>query len=352
MSLRQMISWVFLSWKRMLRRPFFLMVLLLLPIGTMLLRQVERQDDGKIEIALFADGDAWNEKVIERLADSDGAFRFFICTTREELVNKVAAGEAECGYLFPAGLHERLDSHDYKRAIRVIVSPGTVTADLASESVFAGLFEVYGRELLEEYVTSGEVFDHAEDAWTAIAHLYDKHLENGSTFAFSYESVEGGKDESPQMQAVFPVRGIGAVLVFVMGLASAVMVAEDDMRGLYAAVSGGQKMLIQLLCIGAQVAICCLIFSLCLAAAGEWGSESAGGAVSELIRLSVYGFGVTILSGMLLRVLRKPVVLAGLIPIFVLGSLVVCPVFFDLSVYVPVLKSVRWLFLPWYFIRM
>jgi len=351
MSLQQMISWVFLSWKRMLKRPLFLILLFLLPIGTLALRQTEAADDGKIEIALFADGDAWNEKVTAHLADSDGVFRFLVCMTREELVDKVAAGEAECGYLFPAGLHERLDSYDYKRAIRVIVSPGTVTADLASETVFAGLFEVYGRELLEEYVTSGEVFGDVEDAWTVIEPLYEKYLGNGSTFAFSYESVDGGKDESPQMQAVFPVRGIGAVLVFVMGLASAVMVAEDDMRGLYAAVSGGKKMLIQLLCIGAQVAVCCLVFGACLAVVGEWGSESAGGAVSELIRLGVYGFSVTILSGILLRVLRKPTALASLIPFFVLGSLVVCPVFLDLSMYVPVLKNVRWLFLPWYFIR-
>lgn len=359
MKMRQWIRWLFLSWKRLLKRPFFLLFLFLLPIGTILVRQTEQADDGTIEIALFIDGDPWNEQVGKVLTEAEGAFRFYLCDTREELEDDVAAGRAECGYSFPAGLRERLNERDYKRAIRVTVSPATVIADLASETVFAGLFEVYGRELLKDYVENGEVFSEAQtdeaagadfdsgvhEVWATVEMLYDRYLEDGSTFAFEYETIGSDASEPPQMQAVFPVRGIGAVFLFVMALAAAVMSAQDEERGLYRAVSGGRKWGYQLVSIGAQVGICCLVFGICMIAAGEWRET-----VPEIMRLLIYGTATVLVSGGLLRLLKKPVVLAGLIPFFILGSLVVCPVFVDLSIYVPIVKVMRWMFLPWYYL--
>ena len=43
-------------------------------------------------------------------------------------------------------------------------------------------------------------------------------------------------------------------------------------------------------------------------------------------------------------------VISGLIPFFILGSLTVCPIFADLSVFVPVLTVLRRFFLPWYYL--
>ena len=60
-------------------------------------------------------------------------------------------GRAECAYLFPERLKERLDEGHYTRAVRVLVSPSTVAEKIISEKIFSELFEVYGRELLADY---------------------------------------------------------------------------------------------------------------------------------------------------------------------------------------------------------
>ena len=350
--IRQMLFWFVLSFKRAGKRFFLLILLFLLPFGVWLFQNAQKEDSGKIAIALFTDGDSWNEAVAERLMEQDAGFDFYLCETREKLQEDVAAGRAECGYSFPAGLRTRLEERDYRRAIRVTKSPSTTVGELASECVFAGIFEVYGRELLEEYVTTGAAFDGIQTwdrakLWAEVEPLYDKALSDGSTFAFAYETAGGTAMRERSVQAVFPVRGIGAVFVFVMALAAAVTAAEDEKRGLYAAVTVGRRRCMQMISIAALTGLSCVSVLSALAVSGEL---IRGTLWTECAALLIYG-GVTVLfSSVLLFMLQNPLVLSGMIPFFILGSLICCPIFADLSVFVPILSRLRYLFLPWYYL--
>ena len=345
---RQQMRWLFLSCKRALMRPMFLLLLILLPIGAWGIRQMEDTDDGKIAIALFADGDSWNEQVAGRLIENSSSFTFYLCGTKKELVEDVAAGRAECGFSFPAGMQTLLKTRDYKRAVRVTVSPSTTVADLASEVVFAGMFEVFGRELLESYVEEGEAFSEAREAggpvWNDLELLYKKYRSDGSTFSFVYETVDSGVMAESEMKSVFPVRGIGAVFVLVMGLAAAVMAAEDEKRGFYAAVTVGQRRGFQMYSIGSMVALSCAAVLAALAAAGDLHN-----GMEEIFALILYGTATVVMSSCLLWIFRDSMILSGMIPVLIVGSLVSCPVFVDLSTFLPVLKMIRQCFLPWYY---
>lgn len=344
---KKLLLWLFLSWKRAGTHPFFVLLFLVLPITSFAVRQVEKQDSGTISIALYTDGDAWNQKAAEELMRGDGAFSFYLCESEEKVEKEVAAGHAECGYLFPANFRERLEQGTYKRAIRVIVSPSTAAADLASETVFAGFFKVLGKELLETYVTEAEAFaaEGGEAAWSEIECLYEKAGKDGSTFAFVYETIDGTNVEENRMKASFPVRGLGAVFVFVMGLAAAVTAAEDEKRGLYAAVSGGQKRVLQAASMSAMILAAGASFLVSLLFAGELKSLSLEAAV-----LLFYSAVVLVFSLLLLCLVKNPLFLSALIPFFILGSLITCPVFVDLSLFVPALSVVRRFCLPWYYL--
>lgn len=352
---RQLVLWFLLSCRRSLKRPLFLILLLALPLGAGAFRQAETNDSGKIAVALYTDGDAWNERVAEALMSEEGAFSFYLCETAEALEADVASGRAECGYSFPADFRKLLVNGDYKRAIRVTVAPSTVAADLASESVFAGFFKVYGRELLETYVKEGEAFAKVresvrlseENLWKQVERLYETALSDGSTFAFEYETLEGEKLKENSMKAVFPVRGIGAVFVFVMGLGAAVTAAEDEERGLYSAMTCRRRRIFQMISISAMIFLACLPVLPALTISGEW-----KGFQTEIVSLFLYGCAAAACSSCLLYAAKKPLVISGVIPFFILGSLVVCPVFVDLSVFVPVLSVVRRFFLPWYYLRL
>ena len=144
---------------------------------------------------------------------------------------------------------------------------------------------------------------------------------------------------------MFPVRGVGGVFIFVMGLAASVLAAEDEKRGLFAAVTAGKKRGMQALQIAAFVFLSCLSVGAGLAVSGSF-----AGFFREAAALAIYGAAVAAFASLLLFLLRRSGILAALIPFFITGSLVVCPVFADLSSFVPGLAGLRPFFLPWYYL--
>ena len=351
------ITWFGLSCKRQLKKPLFFILLFMMPFGMWMFHQAETGSSDKIAIALFADGDAWNEAVAETLTEGEHSFEFYLCESKEALLEDVASRKAECGYSFPAGLRERLREGDYRRSIRVAASPATVADKLSSETVFAGLFEVYGRELLREYSQSGEAFEgetvpegstealFEEQRWQELEALYETYLENGSTFAFEYETANGAAVEKHSVRAVFPVRGIGAVFIFVMGLAAAITVGEDERRGLFSSVTDWKKRGFMMAQLSASVFLSCVSVFVCLLASG-----GVRGALAEAGALAAYGILTAVFSYALLILVKNPLVISGLIPFFILGSLTTCPIFADLSAFVPVLGVIRHFFLPYYYL--
>ena len=124
--------------RRALYRPVFLLFLLIFPLGMGVLHQVEKRDSGRIAVALCPGTDVWNQALVERLESEESrSFFFYPCGTEEEAKKAVMTGRAECAYLFPERLKERLDEGHYTRAVRVLVSPSTVAEKIISEKRFS-----------------------------------------------------------------------------------------------------------------------------------------------------------------------------------------------------------------------
>ena len=321
--------------RRALYRPVFLLFLLTFPVGMGVLHQVEKRDSGRIAVALCPGTDAWNQALAERLESEESrSFFFYPCGTEEE----------------------RLDEGHYTRAVRVLVSPSTVAEKIISEKIFSELFEVYGRELLADYGKNGAAFqtvmarcqttEAREKACGVLMELYEKYRSNGSTFTFDYQTLQGGTAlQTGAMKVVFPVRGLTAVFLFIMGLSAAVMAGEDAERGLYAAVRSRERWLLQTAEIAAFVFLASISAYAALLASGN-GAEpllEAGKLLFYLVFVTIYAFGC-------LAVCRKPGFLAALIPVFILASLLLCPIFFDASVFLPGAAGMRKLLPPWWYL--
>lgn len=338
--------WFFLSLKRQMRRVFFLALLLFLPAGLWCFRAAGEDGSEQVKVALYAGESGWNRKVAEELLADTGSFGFYMSGSEEELREDVKAGRAECGYIFPEDLQERMETGNYKRSIVLVSSPSTTAGKLSTEIVFSGLFTVWGRELLQAYAGEGEPFRGERDVWEQLEPLYDRYLKNGSTFAFQYVTSGGSALEEPTLKTSPPARGIAAVFIFVMGLAAAVTVCEDIKGGLFGTMSGLRRETAVMACLAAPVFLSCLSGFAALGTAGVL-MNPAG----EAGLLLLYGCGCTVFSWALCRLVRNPLSIACLIPFFIIGSLVLCPVFVDLSLFLPAAKTAGRLFLPWYYLR-
>ncbi len=281
--------------RRALYRPVFLLFLLIFPLGMGVLHQVEKRDSGRIAVALCPGTDAWNQALAERL-ESEESRSFFFLSVRDggrgkeggydrtggvRLPVSEIKGTAGRGALYPCGPRAGVAVHSGRK--------------LYQKKIFSELFEVYGRELLADYGENGAAFqtvmarcqttEAREKACGVLMELYEKYRSNGSTFTFDYQTLQGGTAlQTGAMKVVFPVRGLTAVFLFIMGLAAAVMAGEDVERGLYAAVRSRERWLLQTADRG--VCIFSIHFGLCGASGiGKWGRAAFRGG--KLLFLSL-----------------------------------------------------------------
>lgn len=376
--MRQAAVWFFLCCKRYLKKWSFLVILLALPAASWAVCRVEQEEGQEIRIALYAeetdrekDGESPLEiRLVDNLAERDpkdkGVFRFYLCADEEEVKDQVASRHAECGYVVSGDLRRRLDERDYRRCIRVYSAPSTVLAELSTEVVCAALMELYDREIFLDYILESEVVDQAVSSLAETmgsgalgvdprgiledqaGRLYDKWMNNGSTFRFEYgyRDRRGEAETKETGGTLFPVRGIAAVYVFLTGLYSAVMSGYDKERGLFLCLSPGRRRL---------CSMAVLLAPVCLAAVSGLGAIALGGAAADVGRetgvMAVYVLSVCVFSGLMRAVCRKPGALAVTIPFFLAGSLIFAPVLVDVGRFFPKLGWIERLFLPSWYLR-
>lgn len=366
--MKKVFLWFFLSCKRYLKKLPFMAVLVLLPVCAWLTSGIGGKEEDRIPVAVCA-LDEERESLGKRLetgllekseTDADGMFSFYRCESEEQVREEVASRRAECGYVIYEGLWEKLNEKKWKRSIGVYSAPSTVTAPLSTEIVFAEMIRLYDKELLEEYVRSGSAFEslgeagspEREEALQTAGELYEKWEGNGSTFHFLYEyldgagkEIKGGEEKDGRFEG-FPARGLAAVFVFVTGLYGAVVLGEDEKRGLFLPLPYGLRLPCRLAALAAPAA---------LSACSGLLSVSAGKCAEEFWKegaaMAVYVMAVVVFSWLLKTVLKNQAALSCMIPFLAVGSLVFCPVFLDAGQMFPRFDLAGKWFLPYYYLR-
>lgn len=362
--MRKFVLWLCLSCKRYVSRPAFLLLLLFLPLGAWFFRKEETRENG-IKIAVFAeeeDTDSFDQRLVEKLvayqSGSEGMFSFYRADSLEGLKEDVAARRAECGYVIDKGLEEKLADKKLRNVIRLYEAPSTVAGELSTETFFSLMIEEYDRILFLNYLKEGEVVPEElregskEADWLSEAESwYQRFQQNGGTFHFTYRQEEPGgrlpdSTAGPAAErTIFPVRGFAAVFIFITSLYGAVTLGQDERRGLFLMLPGAQQFFCRLASLLGPILLAAISGMGALWASGELGSP-----IREQWLLLVYCLFTALFAMTLKKVTVKEGLLCCLIPLFMVGSLIFCPVFLDVGRYVEGARWIGKLFLPYYYL--
>ena len=229
----------------------------------------------------------------------------------------------------------------------LVSSPSTTAGRLSTEIVFSGLFTVWGRELLEAYAGEGEAFCGQKDVWEQLEPLYDRYLNNGSTFAFQYVTSGGSTLEEPTLKTSPPCQRDRGGVYLCHGTCS----SGDSLRGykkrpvrdhVRSAAGGGHYGLPGSACIS------CLSQRVCRSGSGGSAHEaSRGSRSSSALWLQLH----SLFLGSLPPGQKSFWSIACLIPFFYYRKPCLLPCFVDLSLFLPALKTAGKLFLPWYYLK-
>ena len=80
-------------------------------------------------------------------------------------------------------------------------------------------------------------------------------------------------------------------------------------------------------------------------------SGNAAAPGKELCGMLIYIILITVFCFILISVVRKSKILSACIPVILLCSLIFCPVFINADIYIPAIKYVQKLFMPYYYLK-
>lgn len=317
---------------QMLRRPGYLIALLLCPVvilaGLMLMPEEDRQAEVLVGVA-FAREDETTQALWESLEKQNGDLVTFCRADPEEIERKVAAGQWECGFLFPEDLSGRMDDGDWEELVTLVATESSLLYRPVAEQVTAALLEQgwdeIGEGYLEELGIPGEITAPLrevlpEEDWVAIEIL----------------SV-GGSAVSGETKDVIPYESLLTGIVG-LWLFMAALLAGGELHGWlrspYARYSLPGTGLWGLLLPK------WVVLSLAGLIAGLGGLLLAGASGRAVLGLGLY---VPVLSLLSLWLALLPVTEKGLpvlLPVVPLASAVLSPLLVDVSRMVPALEPV------------
>ena len=323
--MRSLFVLIALTAKRLLLRPVFWCILLLIPLSAVSLSSAAG-DGGVFTAAVCTEKDSDFSAALADLEKTSRVVRVRYYDSPEAARLALTEGSADAAWIFHGSLKEM--ARDYldrngKTHIQILYREGGVFQTMARERLFSAIFSPVGKEVFFRAVQKLSLTPPLGEE--EIASFYDYAVQSEEVVRFE---TLGGEKTEPENVLLSPLRGMLAVVILAGALASAVLFAEDETAGLYRIYSPLQR--------GAFRFFSLFLPALFLSAAAFLSLTFARLVTNgwfEALLLFLYALSCAAFSLFALALFRRAKPL-GFFTLFVLvASLILTPVFLDLSAF-------------------
>ena len=352
--MKRMGMWLLLMTKRLMKKPSFVIILVLLPVILVGYRFIISQDDGTLRACIYVPkgSDDYAKRVAEQLVNYDCAARFYMTDSEEDLYSDVIAGRAEVGYIFPKDMRERFVSRKWDGAVTMVVSDTSQYAPFVNEfvtvAVYSGIMEDYIADYL---VTRSGLELTDEEIRPIIRENLAKQDEAGSLFTISYQDYYTNTEVSYEevMEENYltkPIRGTVALFVLLAGLAGLVFWFQDNAEGRFKVMSYEKRPVINYGSLFLPTLLASIVGFVCILIAGL-----AGNIFKEIFVMFLYVIFVTGVCEILRVIVPSVNAICAAIPIIAVASYLCCPIILDLKKILPVVTYLRKILPPDYYLE-
>ena len=220
---------------------------------------------------------------------------------------------------------------------------------MTDEIFFSAMFKAYSPEVAVNYVNSVDIFKkHSEKAEEEIRKGYEEYISGDDTFRIDFKVLDGVHDNGTQLEdktGDFPLRALLIILVYIGGLFGIVEYYLDKNSGTFITLPRMYRVAGKPL----YAFISCVLFAvsamLTLAVAGQLKGAA------DILHMVVYVIAVTLFAWLVAIPVRRANAMISIIPVLLIACLILCPVFINITAYVPFAKYIRALLLPWYMLK-
>ena len=352
--MKRMGMWILLMTKRLMKKPSFIIILVLLPVILVMYRFIITEDDGTIRACVYVPegSEAFTAKLADNLADAEFSARFYLVDSEDDLYSDVIAGRAEVGYILPKDLKERFLSKNWDSAVRMVVSDTSQMAPFVNEFVTVVIYTDMMEEYIADYLVNRSGLELSdEEIRPIIRENLLKQADSGSLFDIAYRDYY--KNEEVSREEVMaenylmkPIRGTVALFVLLAGLAGLVFWFQDNAEGRFKVMSHEKRPVINYGSLLLPTALSAIVGMVCILIAGL-----CENIFLELLTMLLYVIFVTGVCEIIRVIVPSVNAVCAAIPILAIASYLCCPILIDLKKVLPVVSYLRKILPPDYYLE-
>lgn len=340
---RRFFLWAGLFAKRLLRRPAYLAVLLLIPLFAAALSLFSQQESGVVTVAIFLENpeDPGAAAAAARLTQGGSILLCRQTDSADEAREAVRSGSADAAWIFSENFSselERFAARGNAEAVTVVEREDNVLLMLAREKLFAAIYPETSFALFAAFAESEIGLSDPEPG------LLRQYYASGTTAerVIRFETAEGEEADTEGSYLTAPLRGILALLLVLCGMASGLYCYREERSGSFVWLSARKRRWLPLLSHLTAILPAALAAAAAMALAGITVDPGR-----EALMLLLYVPAAALFCELLRCLCPAEAHYGALIPVLTVAMLALCPIFLDLNL----LGPVRLLLPPTWYLR-
>ena len=373
------------------------LVLLLLVIGG-----IHIPDTKNSSIGLAGVTSGITQTIAERLMQKRDVYQFTTYEGTEELEQAVEAGELECGFVFDKEFAKQYEEGSFTDSITYVYTPFTTKGMAVRETVYGTVLELYGEKLLQQNQET-IVGQSSEEISAMLADRYEYYLNSDAIFHTEVIYVETDAGMESDLRRAEPgsdgqngdadwpengkpnhnqnhnqnsnqnrnqnriagqpadmenlIRAVISCMIFLTVYLSGASCKEEKNQHFLSILEKGKRRSYEcagmlaaatpMMLVGTGLSCLTILQSEMLDAASGAGFVTATGIgmviVTEILQMLLLIVVSILFTACTMCIWKKDMGMLSALPVLILLQIIICPVIFDMAVYVPAVKYIRYL---------
>lgn len=330
-------TWFFLLQKRLLKKPDFIVILLLILPIVLGFKSCSSQKTSVLSIALFSK----DSEIIRNFSDTIENVNFILCSSKEDAKNLVIKKEADSAWIFDNDFAQRIEDSGKEGLIRPVVTvfeaEESTALAFSRELLYKEIYPLFSYQAYKYYVTErfGEVSEHI------LTSEYNRFASTAELFVNETVS-EGTLISSSYLTS--PLRGLLSVWFMLCAFAATLYFMQDSKRGafIWLHLTSVKKSFFSLFMIFLPLVSASLIFIMAIVSTSFFGNF-----LQEISAFLLFLISAILFSNILRLVFRNEMNYCAVLPLLILIFLVFCPIFLNIHT----LRFLQYMLPPFYYLN-
>ena len=328
------------------------MVILLVCIACV---HIPKQSEQTQVIGVYTAKDSMAEEILQHCMEDSQVFQFVQYDSKAELENDVLSGKIAGGCVFDDAFSEHIEDEHFKNQVTCLTASGNSEIFALKETIYAAFLEVYSPTFLTKQSPSvfDETYVEAEsEVNQTLTQNFEKYMTQDALFHVVYEEVNPHKDKSDDVSenggnvsGLHPLQGVAAIFLFIMAWMCMGKKLEKTSMGLLGVLNRRSQIIYTTVQVLAELTIP----AVCASAIVLLSGQNSRGTLFECVGMLIFVCICSVWTALAGQLIHTVTAWSGWVLTLCLIQALLCPIFVDLSSYIPSVKYLKYL-LPagWY----